>query len=513
MSAPVRPPSVPSNQPSEMARPPSAGPRPPSAGPRPPFATPRRPYDATSRHPSDASVNLSTTHKHPSDASAYSSAPPRHPKDAYAHPVTIPRPQSATLRPPIATVKPTPIPSKPVTPQQPVPVTPTATVSGRSSQSDLPVDYQVLLLALADEYINKAHGMSAMLVRSMQDADLEQYQKLIAAGLGCIESVLRNFKFPDPRIEARLVHRYCSLLLDETENESEAHEMLSKTIRLCERHRLVDLRYSLINVQLRFHLKFRPGAALKMLDGILELVETYKHVSWNYAMRFLRVSLALQASQLDMPVALQHLRRISQLAQSHHHIPILAASAAFEALVHLKSDSQEAVQSAQSALADARKHQLDPSLQNIPQLAAMLDCLDLCCDLIRFSPEQAVMKMKQMQKVMDEASSNKSWRADGSFCVPIDGAADAVDQDIRVDSGGLFERTSKGQRALVLTWIKKSELFALGYLFSGMATAHKNSHDRKSERYLEEGSKISTGEKYAAHTTRIISLTIYSQVQ
>lgn len=410
-------------------------------------------------------------------------------------PSATPRIPSSDARQPISTPRPPSVISKPVTPAL-VPVVPTSTMTEISRQTDLPVDYQVLLLALADEYISKAHSMASILARDMREVDLDQYHKLIASGLGCMESVLRNFKFPSPTMEARLVHRYCTLLFDETENDDVAHEMLTRTVKMCERNKLIDLRYSLIHLQLRFHFRSRPVAALKMLDQMLLIIEAYKHTSWDYAMRFLRVSLSLQMLQPDIPGSLQQLRRVSRLAEINNHVPILATSAALEALVHLRNGGPEAIQLSQRALAAARKHQLDPSLKKIPQLAALLDCLDLCCDLISLTPDQAMVKMKQMQKVMDDASLDKTWRSDGSFCVPFGGVeAVSLATDIAANTGGVFERVSTGQRALVFRWIRRSELFSLGYLFSGIATAHKNSVDRKAERYLEEGSKISTGKR------------------
>ena len=392
----------------------------------------------------------------------------------------------------------------------PVPVksSPAVSTSKRSHQPDLPVDYQVLLLALADEYITKAHGMTAVLVRSMAEADVEQYHKLIASGLGCMESVLKNFKFPDPRIEARLVHRYCSLLFEETENDDVAHEVLSRAIKMCERNKLTDLRYSLEHLQLRFNFRSRPVAALKMVDQLLSVIEAYKHTSWVYATRFLRASLSLQMSPPDTNDAVHQMRVVAHKAEENQHVPILTCAAAFEALIHLRSDNLEAVQLAQRALAAARKHQLDPSLHKIPQLAALLDCLDLCCDLVRLTPTQAVPKMRQMQELMDDAHADKSWRPDGSFCVPINQRADP-EMDIAANTGGVFERNSDGQRALVFRWIRRSELFHLGYLFSGIATAHKNGVDRKAEKYLSEGAKISAGRNNVPYTCVWPSLLIW----
>ncbi|KAG9899762.1 hypothetical protein KCV05_g16479, partial [Aureobasidium melanogenum] len=75
------------------------------------------------------------------------------------------------------------------------------------------IDLQPVLLGLADQYISKAHGMSSYLARAPQEADIDQYYSLISAGLGCMESVLNNWKFSDPKAEARLQLRYANLLL------------------------------------------------------------------------------------------------------------------------------------------------------------------------------------------------------------------------------------------------------------------------------------------------------------
>ena len=54
-----------------------------------------------------------------------------------------------------------------------------------------PVDYQVLLLALADEYFTAAHSRGTVIAISNNKADLEEYYKLVATGLGCLEAVLK----------------------------------------------------------------------------------------------------------------------------------------------------------------------------------------------------------------------------------------------------------------------------------------------------------------------------------
>ncbi|GAB7351332.1 hypothetical protein MBLNU459_g1740t1 [Dothideomycetes sp. NU459] len=349
--------------------------------------------------------------------------------------------------------------------------------------------------------------MTEKITRSQQEADLKEYHSLIATGLGCIESVLKNWKFPDPKIEARLQLRYAGLLFDETDNETEAQELLIKGITLCERHRLLDLKYSMMHLQARFHFRSKPRAAMKMLDQLIPTLEAYKHTCWVYAFRFLRVSFYLHsAQQPDLALALQQLQSISTLAEHHRHYSILATAATLEALINLRSLDEDAIELSQRAIAATRKHQLDPGVAALPQLTMLIKCLDLCCDLVLLSPEQSKNKMWEMQRFMDHISRDKAvWRSDGSFCVPV---GDVATADVDDDSNGIFERTSTGQRGLVFSWIRKSELHALGYLISGVTATNLNGEDPKVEKYLAEGSKISKVTYDASDEQKVQSLSV-----
>jgi hypothetical protein len=60
-----------------------------------------------------------------------------------------------------------------------------------SKSTKPPVDYQVLLLSLADEYLNAAHARGTVTSMATQQTDVEEYYKLVATGLGCLEAVLK----------------------------------------------------------------------------------------------------------------------------------------------------------------------------------------------------------------------------------------------------------------------------------------------------------------------------------
>ncbi|KAK5019299.1 hypothetical protein LTR60_001168 [Cryomyces antarcticus] len=232
--------------------------------------------------------------------------------------------------------------------------------------------------------------------------------------------------------------------------------------------------------------KTNSRVALKAIDKIIPDVETYQYIAWVYAFRFLRATLSLQVSSHPETLsALQHLRSISSLAESRGDRAIRVTSAALEAMAHLRAMGSDSIELAQRAIASARSYQLDPSMHQLPQITALLDCLDLACSLQQFSPEQAATKLQAMQFVMDRVNKDDRWNADGTFSIPIQ---TNTPSQLTASTGGIFQRNDDGE-ALTLCWLRRSELYTLGYFLSGVATMHRVAADVKSEKYLTEGLK------------------------
>lgn len=94
----------------------------------------------------------------------------------------------------------------------------------------LPTDLKVLLLQTADEYIDAARSMGSTAALAQQQEDLELYRKLMAMGLGCLEAALKKFSH-SPRDQAKQMLRYASLLVEETTENVQIEELLSKGVR------------------------------------------------------------------------------------------------------------------------------------------------------------------------------------------------------------------------------------------------------------------------------------------
>ncbi|RLL94617.1 hypothetical protein CFD26_102343 [Aspergillus turcosus] len=357
--------------------------------------------------------------------------------------------------------------------------------------SNPPIDYQVLLLSLADEYLKAAYGQGTMVALSRREMDIEEYYKLVATGLGCLEAVLKNWRL-QPRMEALVRLRYARILFEETENDLEAETALSKGIDLCERNRMLDLKYSMQHLLARMLHKTNPKAALKAVDGMIQDVEAYRHSAWEYAFRFLRVSLSLSASAHQDPVsALQHLHKISNMANRHGDKAVAAMSAVIEALAHLQhGTSSDAIEQAQRAVAVARSHQLNDELRHIPQLSTLVQMVDICCSLLEYDVNQSSQKLKVMQDLMDERLSDPNWHADGSFSIPLSGRSAGPSS---IDTGDILQ-VQNGTLLLSFNWLPQHDLYALCYFLSSITLSSKNSYDgRKAEKFLQEGIRMVKG--------------------
>jgi len=195
----------------------------------------------------------------------------------------------------------------------------------------------------------------------------------------------------------------------------------------------------------------------------------------------------------DIHAAVQHLRAVTELAKKQGHSAIRVTSLTCEALIHIFSGTVDSIEQASHALASARSLQLDPNLSSIPQIWALLDCVDLACTLLRYSHEEAKEKMSAMQKLLDELYEKAAWAGDGSLSIPL---GDNHDRSLTETACGIFKRDQNGKDFLLLQWLSKRDLYVVGYVMSSIATQLRNASDSKAQDYLLEGLKMMKGELF-----------------
>lgn len=318
---------------------------------------------------------------------------------------------------------------------------------------------------------------------AQRPADVQQYYKLMATGMGCMEAILKKHSQP-PREEAKLRLRYASLLVEETDNDVEIEQVLSKGITLCQRNHLLDLKYAMQHLQARYQFKTNHRAALKSLDGPISETETFQHIVWVYAFRFLRVSLALQIpGRLEAASALQQLHAIANHAEKRGDRAIYVTASALEAMIHLRTAGPDHLEQAQRAIAAARTYQLQASTKELGQIAALIDTVDVACSL------RQGQRAQQKLTILHQRADWETGPADGIFSVLIEKSFGG--QSLTQHTGGVFSKAADGREQLVFSWLPAKSLQMLAYYLSAMTSLpHELS---RGEEYLRAGANFTQG--------------------
>ncbi|PBP17575.1 hypothetical protein BUE80_DR011668 [Diplocarpon rosae] len=339
-----------------------------------------------------------------------------------------------------------------------------------SSVFDPEANTTKLLVALAEEYFEAAHDFAPLVAASMAESDVRAYEKLIATGLGCLDTALKNVRLP-PRLEANIILRYACVLYDETENSMEAETALSKGIALCERNHYDDLKYAMQFSLAQWIGRKNPKASMKALEGHANEAKAYQHFSWVYVFRFLRAAHAIKAGNLlDYHIAISNLRAVGALAEERGDHAIFLTASLMEAIAYMRTTGPEAIEHIQRAIASAWKYQEE-----------------LACSIRQGRSLDMLQKLKKMQSMMDNCMKNPEWGTDSnSFAVPITRtrtSSHVVSRDTRMILG----IGEDGGDNLMMCFLNKKDAYSILYLLSGIVLLHKNSSDQKGFKYLRAG--------------------------
>lgn len=326
------------------------------------------------------------------------------------------------------------------------------------------LDYPSFLCVLADDFLEAAREQPTL---------TEEYYELVASALGCVESVLINFKL-SPLKEAQLSLRYAQILYEETDNYDEAETMLTKSIELCERHKYIELKYEMQLLLSKVLYESKPKAALRDLERMINDIEEYGHTVWLYVFRFQHAMFSLaSAVPGQFHAATVQLEKIGSLARQKSDSAILAFAAVLEALLHLSSSSHDSITATRTALAKASAMQLDKDVKTIPQLSILTDIIDLACSVRECNIVETQEKRQIMIAGVYEALASPYWRDDGFIYIPI--ANRAIGNIPLQGHGHIIEE--KGAYFLPFTWLGKEQMVTLCHLFSADSSAHKEGAD------------------------------------
>ncbi len=101
--------------------------------------------------------------------------------------------------------------------------------------SNATVETLPLLLYVAEDCLSKASVSAKDVARSMSAKEVAEHHKLLSTGLTCLEVAMQsNTLKTKPRLEAKVLLRYASTLVEETTNLMEAEVALKKVQTISE---------------------------------------------------------------------------------------------------------------------------------------------------------------------------------------------------------------------------------------------------------------------------------------
>ncbi|KAL6822176.1 cohesin loading factor domain-containing protein [Trichoderma camerunense] len=352
-----------------------------------------------------------------------------------------------------------------------------------------PVNTAPLMIAVAEECLEKARNASHDVAMTLCPNQVDEYQELIATSLSCLEAALQSNTQLAPREEARVRLRYAALLQEETENLMEAETALAKGIPLCDKHRLFDLKYCMQYLMLKVLFQRNHKAALKAVDGHISNCEVFKHVQWYYAFRLLKASFYLDIGSVSDTGALDNIRAIQNVANTRGDTALSVLASLIEGFTLLKTTKDGNMEKIQACIAQVAKYQFDPSVQ-ITQLTMLTLLLEVAASLHHQNPDHTAQKLRQLQVCLDDCEEWHNVKSD--FLVPIKKESSAA-RTVSDDTQAIL-RLGEGEGEmdyLVMTFMTKMELRSLVFTISGLANFHKpSSQGRRSTEFWKEGLKI-----------------------
>ncbi|KAK8136312.1 mitochondrial membrane protein [Apiospora sp. TS-2023a] len=333
-------------------------------------------------------------------------------------------------------------------------------------------DTNSLLVCVAEDMFSAARKGVLNVADSLDSKTVQEYQKLIATGLGCLELVLNSNRLT-PRLEARLQLRYASVLCEETNNVMESETALAKGMALCDKYRFADLKYLMQFLQLKMLSQRKGKAAIKAIDSHVADAELLKHTHWVYVLRLFKASLYLESPNPSDVHAMENLKAIKELALQRKDQIIFVLASLLEGLGLLKHAKDDSVARIQECIAQCLQYQLDESI-HIPQVDILLLMLDFACSLHQQSPALIAQKLRLLQRRVDESLKDSSWSlSDTQVLLPIKKQA-ANRQVISADTLAVIRPGQEGDTCdyLVMSFWSKLEAFVMTYTYSGLGTLY-----------------------------------------
>ncbi|ODQ51845.1 hypothetical protein SAICODRAFT_20170 [Saitoella complicata NRRL Y-17804] len=334
----------------------------------------------------------------------------------------------------------------------------------------------LLLWHLAESYLTAAHALSPCLLppphssSSSVQVDIhrarERYTQLVRGAITALDAILKSGKRLATSVELRTRLRLAEVLWDECKDGKAVEGILSKAIILARQggnQQHVHIKFACQHLLIKI-LVSHPrsvGAGRQVLRSCLKECQEREVVpEWSYA--FLMLEIELDVSARGM--------RGFALQRGDGEVGVYALLV--EAAQYLRT-GVEGIERAGECL---RGYEELLVTRGVP-VRNEIRLMGLVLGILRLGmgarTGEALRELGMLHHALDALASDPNWTPDGSFVIPVRAHESQVGRVVGVR----------------VKWCEKLELFAFGYLLSGVCHL-PNYASSKSIMFLEEGLKM-----------------------
>ncbi|QSL65494.1 hypothetical protein MERGE_002806 [Pneumocystis wakefieldiae] len=294
----------------------------------------------------------------------------------------------------------------------------------------------------------------------------EEYYKLIATGLGCLETLLCYDKL-EANVEIRTRFRMAEVIFYETEDIERAERILSKGVILAQRkNEDIETKFAMQHLQICIVAQKSLKTAQILLKSCIEEAEERRLVHWVYIFLFLQYDvLSCSVNQDSERMGrLSTLIKINSIAENRNDHLICIIARLLETCLRIESEQYQMAKKCLNYVSEIQTKVSDISFLNRVKMM-----FNIFLNLIQGYGKEAIHELRDLHHELDAFAEETNCLYQDTFNLPL----------------------SQNGLDMKIYWFNAQQLFIYGHILSGMCYLPDYSSS-KAEIFFNEGLEMLT---------------------
>ncbi|KTW28553.1 hypothetical protein T552_01813 [Pneumocystis carinii B80] len=316
----------------------------------------------------------------------------------------------------------------------------------------------IFLWSVAEKVFSEARRK---VLFSKERFSYEEYYKLIATGLGCLETLLCYDRL-ETNIEIRTRFRMAEIIFYETEDLHKAEWILSKGVILAQRkNEDIEMRFAMQHLQIRILARKSLKTAQILLKSCIEEAEERQMVDWVYIFLFLQFDILSDAvnQESERMGRLSALMKIICIAEHRNDDIVCIIARLLETYLRIESEEYQVAKKCLNCVSAIQEKVSNISFLNIIKMM-----FNIFLNLIQGYGKEAVHELKDLHHELDAFAEETNCLYQDTYNLPL----------------------SQNGLNMKIYWFDAQQLFIYGHILSGMCYLPDYSSS-KAEVFFNEG--------------------------